>query len=321
MRVFSKIAFCLLTAVSIPLVGEELPVSKTKRAHDYYQEVITANQNKNWLKVIAESKKLISGFSDSPFVSEGYFYQGVAFFELGDYEFSNTSFTKYLRNESTPKYFEDAIDYKYKIAEKFYEGSKRHLLGVQKLPKILPAKDEALEIYEEIITTLPRHDLTAKALYKKGVILYEFSDYKLSVDSFQTLIRRFPKHHLTPDAFIGIQKVYLKQSKQEFPDPDILELSEINLERFKVHFPGEPRVEKVAGMLLEMKDYFAKDLFEVGDFYERTKKDDAACIYYSKVVSKYPESSYTQRAKKRLAKLESKIAKKQEKLKESQSAT
>ncbi|PCI95313.1 hypothetical protein COB11_02530 [Candidatus Aerophobetes bacterium] len=314
MKAITLLISTILVFSSSMLLSKQETAIKTKRASDYYQGILNANQNKKWIVVLRESKKLVSGFPDSPFVSEAYFYQGVAFFEIADYDFSNDAFSKYLRNETTPKFFEEAIEYKYKIADKYFEGAKRHFLGLKKLPRILPAKDEALDIYEEIITTLPRHDLTAKSLYKKGLLLYEFSDFKLSVEAFQTLIRRFPKHHLAPEGYIGIQKVYLKQSRQEFPDPDVLELAEINLERFKRSFPGEPRINTVDMMLIEMKDHFAKDLFEIGNFYERTKKEDAAAIYYTKILAKYPGSTYAKKSKKHLVRLDHKKMKKPKKV-------
>lgn len=284
-------------------------VLKTKTAYDYYSEILTSYQNKQWKSLILSVKALLAHHTESPFNAEAYYYQGVAYYNLGDYDLSNKSLTQYLRNETTPKFFEDAIEYKFHIAEKFYEGAKRHLLGIETMPKLLPARDEALDIYEEIIITLPRHDLTAQSLYKKGCILYDFSDYKLSVEAFQILIRRFPKHYLAPEGFIGIQKVYLKQAELEFPDPDVLELAEINLRKFQESFPGEPRIEEAKKMLVKMEDCFAEDLFETGGFYERTKKDDAAMIYYTSVISEYPNSSYAEKAKKHLEKLHHKKSK------------
>jgi outer membrane protein assembly factor BamD (BamD/ComL family) len=276
---------------------------KTKSAYDYYNEILNAYQSKQWKPLIISAKSLIASYSDSPFNAEAYYYKGVAYYNLDDYDLANESFTKYLRNETTPKFFEDAIDYKYQIAEKFYQGARKHFWGLEKMPRILPARDEALEIYEEIITTLPRHDLTAKSLYKKGCLLSDFNDYKSSVEAFQVLIRRFPKHYYAPEGFIGIQKVYLKQAQLEFPDPDVLELAEINLQRFKENFPGEPRIEEAKKMLVQMEDCFAADLFETGSFYERTKKDEAAAIYYTSLLSRYPNSAFAQKAKKHLDKI------------------
>lgn len=280
----------------------------TKTAYDYYNEMLTAHQNKDWKGLILSSKMLLSSYDDSPFNAEAHYYKGVAYYHLADYDLANKSFTEYLRNETTPKFFEDAIEYKFQVAEKFYEGARKHFLGLEKLPKVIPARDEALEIYEEIITTLPRHDLTAKSLYKKGCLLYDFDDYKPSVEAFQILIRRFPKHYLAPEGFLGIQKVYLKQAQMEFPDPDILELAEINLYKFKESFPGESRIEQAKNMLVQMEDCFAEQLFETGSFYERTRKPEAAAIYYTNLIAQYPHSTYAPKAQKQLDKIHRKIA-------------
>jgi|GEM_PF-674207 len=281
----------------------EVSAPRNKTAYDYYHDLLSAYQAENWKNLILTAKALHASYEESPFNAEAHYYKGVAYYHLGDYDFANESFSEYLRNETTPKFFEDAIEYKFQIAEKFYEGARRHFLGFQKLPRIIPARDEALEIYEEIITTLPRHDLTARSLYKKGCLLYEFNDYKPSVEAFQVLIRRFPRHYLSPEAFLGIQKVYLKQAQQEFPDPDILELATINLQKFTESFPGESRLEDATKMLTQMEDSFAQELFETGFFYEKTHKLDAAAIYYANLITKYPYSTYAQKAQRHLEKI------------------
>lgn len=298
-----------------PLIGEapEKPEQegralKTKTAYDYYNEVLVAYQNQQWKALIGSAKALLAHYDESPFHAEACYYKGVAYYHLADYDLANRSFTDYLRNETTPKFFEDAIEYKFQIAEKFYEGARRHLLGFEKLPKLLPARDDALGIYEEIITTLPRHDLTARSLYKKGCLLYDFDDYKPSVEAFQILIRRFPRHYLAPEGFIGIQRVYLKQAQMEFPDPDVLELAAINVQKFKESFPGEPRIEDAKNMLVQMEDCFAGELFETGNFYERTHKPEAAAIYYTTLIAQYPNSTYAQKAHKHLEKIHRKTA-------------
>lgn len=276
------------------------PAMKSKSAYDYYHLILTCYQEQNWKGVLQYAKALLANYEDSPFNAEACYYKGVAFFHLADYDMANVSLGQYLKCETTPKYFEEALEYKYKIGEKFYEGARKHILGLEKLPKVVPAKDEALEIFEQIITTLPRHDLTARSLYKKGAVLTDFEDYKPSVEAFQVLIRRFPKHFLAPQAFLGIQKVYLKQAQLEFPDPDVLELAYINIQRFKESFPTDQRIEEAKKMLSLMQDCFAKELFETASFYERTKKYEAALLYHGSVIAQYPESSYATRSQKQM---------------------
>ncbi|MBI3212161.1 MAG: outer membrane protein assembly factor BamD [Simkania negevensis] len=56
-------------------------------------------------------------------------------------------------------------------------------------------------------------------------------------------------------------------------------------------------------MILEIKEHLAKDLYEIGNFYEKTKKKDSAVIYYKSILKKYPESKSAKEAENRLAKL------------------
>ncbi len=292
----------------------------TNTAQDFYSNILKAFQKQDWRDLIFNAKCLFNYFPNSPFASEASYYQGVAYFVVHDYDFANQAFSRYLKNEATPKFFDDAINYKYLIAMKFQKGHKRHLMGAARLPKWLPAKDEALEIYDEIITALPRHDLAARSLFQKGVLLASFQDYKASIDSYQTLIRRFPKHELSPDSYLGISDVYLKQCQEEFPDPDILDLVQVNLEKFTKSFPGEPRIKDAEKTLDDMRNFFAKDLYQVGDFYERTKKFGAAEIYYTTLISQYPKTKYAEKARKHIKSVKKKKEKAESKKKKSKKA-
>jgi outer membrane assembly lipoprotein YfiO len=168
------------------------------------------------------------------------------------------------------------------------------------MPKWVPARDEAIAIYEEVITALPHHELAAQALFGKAKLLLKDDEYKASIDAYQTLIRRFPKHPLSIESFIGIAHVYLIQSKERYPDQDFLDLAEINLKKFAFSFPGEERIAEANTMLLEMKEIFANNLYETGRFYERTKKPHAAQIYYNRILVKYPDTKVAESATKRL---------------------
>jgi outer membrane protein assembly factor BamD (BamD/ComL family) len=151
-----------------------------------------------------------------------------------------------------------------------------------------------------VITSLPHHELAAQALFGKARLLLKDEEYKASIETYQTLIRRFPKHPLSIESFIGVAQVYLMQSTERYPDQDFLDLAEINLKKFKFSFPGEERVAEAESMFLEMKEVFASNLYDTGRFYERTKKPHAALIYYNRILTKYPETKVAATATKRL---------------------
>ncbi|MCI0381724.1 MAG: outer membrane protein assembly factor BamD [Chlamydiae bacterium] len=268
----------------------------TKSVQEHYSLLLEALEKKDWKELIFQAQIIRKDFSDTPFAQDVYYYLGVAYFNLDELASANKYFTMYLKRQTTPKYFEEAISYKFEIADKFQKGARKHLLGVKVLPKWIPAREEAVEIYDEVISSLPHHDLAARALFGKAYLLLKEEEYPSSIETFQTLIRRFPKHPLAVESFIGIGKVYLYQCENEYPDPDFLDLATINLDKFRENFPGEEKISMAEENLYKMREIYAEHLFETAYFFQRTKKPQAALIYYSKILRTYPDTNIASRA-------------------------
>lgn len=274
----------------------------TLSVQEYYAAVLEAYEQKQWEEVIHYCIILQDNFAATPFAEETTFYLGMAYFHTAELDRANHYLTRYLKKQTAPKFFEEAIQYKFHIAELYHQGAKKHLFGWSRLPKWMPAREDALAIYEEVIAALPHHDLAAQALFSKARLKLKEEDYTESIETFQTLVRRFPKHPLAIESFIGIAQVYLTQSTDRYPDQDYLDLAEINIKKFKAGFPGEERITEAEKMLIDMKEVYASSLYEIGRFYERTKKPHAAAIYYNRILTKYPETATAQKASQRLAK-------------------
>lgn len=276
----------------------------TLSVQEHYSAALDAYQNEKWEETAHQALIVVKNFPSTPFAQEAYFYLGVSYFYLGEYEYANRFLTTYLKKQATPKHFEEAIQYKFKIAQEYHQGAKKHVLGWESMPKWLPAREEAVAIYDEVITALPHHDLAAHALFGKAQLLVRDAEYKGSIETYQTLIRRFPKHTLAAESYIGIGQVFLVQSQEEYPDQDFLDLAEINLRKFVHDFPGEEKLKIAERMFFEMKEVYASDLYDTGRFYERTKKPHAAYIYYTRILAKYPDTQVALLATKRLNKLD-----------------
>ncbi len=281
----------------------------TKSAPEHHSTLLDFYQSKDWAKLEKEATVVIKNFSPSPFARDAVYFLGVAYFHQEDYEMSNYQLTDYLTSQSTPKYFEEAIQYKFEIAEKFRQGARAHIMGFKSMPKWIPAHSQAISIYDEVISALPHHDLAAHSLYGKALVHGKNEDWRSSIESYQTLIRRFPKHPLAIESFIGIGDVYLQQSESEFPDPDLLDLAELNLRKFRSAFPREEKVAVAETTYSKMRDEYALSLFETARFYERTKKLGAAKIYYSKIMSNYPTSYVSVKSQERLEIVQEKLDK------------
>lgn len=289
-------------------VEEVLPQDEGPSVQEFYGYMQEALEDKDWWAVIDFAEIVLYNFSDSPFVQEIPFHIGKAYYELKQHELANNSLTEYLKKSLSPKHFEDAIEMKFSIAEFYREGGKKRLFGSHKLPAILSAEEDAIQIYDEVITTLPHDELAAKALLGKAELQATLDDFKPSVETLQTLIRRFPKHELAAESFLRINKVYLQQCKVDHLDPDLLELAEMNLRKFKLAFPREVRLQQAESAFRELQEMFAQNLLETGVFFQKRKQNEASMIYYSKIVAKYPGSKAALEAKNRMSSLPTKEA-------------
>lgn len=272
----------------------------TMSVQEHYSLLLEAFQTENWQEVIQQSNILIKNFPNSPFYQEAFYFMAAGYFHKGDYDISNQHLTTYLRKQTALQHFREALELKFQVAEKFRGGFKKHIGGYELLPQWMPAKDEAIDIYDEVINALPNDDLAAKALYGKAILLLEDDEYNASVETYQTLIRRFPQHPLTPEAYVEIAKVYYTESKEKYPDADYLDLASINLRKFKQDFPTDDRVTIAEGIFADMQEVYAKSFYEIARFYERTKKPHASILYYSKIVKAFPNTKTAELSKSRL---------------------
>ena len=270
-------------------------------AEKHYELGMKAMDDANWDEAAQQFQIVAKNFPSDSHYHDSLFYLGVSYFYLHELEFANEAFSKYLQAESSPRFFVEAVGFKLEIANQFRNGAKKRFFGKKSLPKWASAGDLAQEIYTEIITALPCHDYAAEALFAKASLLWEEQDFRESVDTFQSLIRRFPKHELAPLAYLSINRVYINQAEAEFQNPDLLALAQINVRRFERDFPKEERIAEAQADVQRLKELYAKGLFDTGQFYERKGKPMAAIIYYKKTVAQFPDTASADACRKRMA--------------------
>jgi outer membrane protein assembly factor BamD (BamD/ComL family) len=258
-----------------------------------------AIRDRDWWAVIDYADLISYHFPQSPFAQDSAFIAGEAYFHLNQLELANESFTAYL-NYSAPQRFEEAVMYKFAIAEEFKNGAKKPLFGSHKLPKWLSAKEDAIKIYDDVIVTLPHHEIAIRSFLNKAILQAELEDYKLSLETLDLLIRKFPKHELAAAAYLEKSHVYLMQCKEKSLDPSLLDLADVNLTKFKLAFPREERLKEAEEELERMKEFFADHLLQTGKFFEKTGKAAASLIYYHKVVANYPSTQAAAFAKEKI---------------------
>lgn len=272
----------------------------TMPVEQHFQAGIEASDSCEWREAVRQFRIVTCAFPSSSYAADSFFYLGVAEYNLEEYDIANNAFNSYLKSQNNPQFFQEAVEYKYSIADKFVSGARRRINGSKKLPKWLSGQSMASEIYDEVIAAMPCHEIAAQALYSKGCLLWTLKNYRDAVDSFQMVIKRFPKHELAPESYLAISGVYVEQSAIEFQNPDVLAFADINYNRFKQEFPREERLEQVEQDVLTIKEQYANGLYETGLFYERKEQPWASVIYYQNAVLQFPETDVAKRCQERL---------------------
>lgn len=311
-----KTRFCFLigcafaiSAVSMPLQGAytlkggrivSVQVIAKYSAQEHFALGLTAIEAGDWNEAAKQFNIVETNFPTTSYGQEAHYYLGICHYKLEEFDIANEAFSQYLKVQSNPRFFQETIEYKYSIAERLKEGAKRRFFGSKQLPKWACGKSMALNIYDEVIAAVPCHDIAARALVSKGFLLWEMSDFRPAVESFQLVIRRFPKNELAPECYLYISQVYLELSEIEFQNPDILAFAQINLRKFTQEYPREERVCLVENDVQAIKEIYARGLYDTGQFYERTCKREAAIIYYRNAIHQFPDTCVANLCRNRL---------------------
>lgn len=269
----------------------------TMASEDHFKAACKAYEAKDWDTAVGHFNIIYTNFPGSTHGAESAFFAGVCYYELDELDFANEAFSNYLKASTQPKYFQPAMEYKFCIANEFRDGARRRPFGTKQLPKWFPAQSLALQIYDEVIQTIPCHEYAARSLWFKGNMLREEGQYQASIEAFQTLIRRFPKHELTPKAFLAINQVYADEAEWEFQNPDLLQLAELNLKRFKQEFPRDEKIAEAEKDVQALKETYAAGLWKTGQFYEWQGQPQAAKIYYNSAIRQFPDTAIAEKCK------------------------
>lgn len=253
-----------------------------------------------WEQAARHFRIITCNFANTEYGPDSAFFLGICEFNLGEYEDANKALNCYLRHRTSSEHFFEAIEYKFCIADKFANGEKRRLFCYNSLPKLASGYSYALEIYDEIIFALPNHEIAARALFSKATLLAWLGSYRESADTYQTLLRRFPKHSLAPECYVNIINNYLWMAQTEYQNPDILAFAQLTYTKFARSFPRDENLPLAESLVMDVKETYAGGFYQLGRYYERSGWRRAAAIYYHTCQEQFPDTQVAQCSREKL---------------------
>ncbi len=257
---------------------------------EHFKKALHLLQEKNYSESEVQFKTIIQSFPESSYASDAYYYLGVVKFEESELDISNKFFTEYLNKKSVPEHYEDVYRYKLAIATRLAHGERRHMFGAESMPKWMTGKKIAIDIFNEIVKTMPYQEIAAQALLEKGSLLINREEFPQAIDCYQEVIRKFPKSTFAIQAFKAISRTYLQLLTAEPQNTDALALAEINVKEAQKMFSHAEEIEDLQKQVSHMKEGCAQSLYDIGKLYERMEQPKAALLYYVIVLQKYPQT-------------------------------
>lgn len=223
-------------------------------------------------------------------MSEALFSSALCEYHLKMYEEANDDLTLYLNEFTRDQRYNDIFDLKFKIASAFADGARRHLFGWRPMPKILSAKNLAVDIFDEVAVALPRSDLAAQALLEKGKILRKLRKFNPSNQAFSQIVTEFDRHPLVLQSFEELSYNYFVEMETTSRSEELLELAKINRQKMQTRFPNADGValdEKIH----DMRELYAQGLLDLSVLYKKKGHKEAAFLYLGRLSALYSDTA------------------------------
>lgn len=260
------------------------------KAQELFNKGQAAFNQQRWSQAARHLKLLTRDYHANFYPNEAYYLLGVSFYELDELDLANQAWNTYLARETEPTHLDDVMAHKIEIAERCRLGASARLFGLRALPKWSNGDALALTIYDELIATLPSSDLAAVSLVGRARLFCKQGAFQDAIDNLFLMVKRFPQHELTPDAFLAMQEVYLAKAKSDGQNPDTLSLAELALNRFASNYPKDPRLEQARELFAQLRDVQAYSLYRTALFYQRLCQPKAAILYCKATMRQFPDT-------------------------------
>jgi len=177
------------------------------------------------------------------------------------------------------------FDQRFSAYESAYDEYERQLklykAGELKVPPVEPTPpksdfDDAVYIYDLIISNFPESDLIDEAYYNKGYLLKSMGQDSTAEKVFQKIIDQYPESPYAPEAYMQLAESYFYPAPKDSRETTILNLNKANqLYKNTLEYKESPR--------------YSEALYKLGWSYYRLAGEDPsyytdAIIYFTTVV-------------------------------------
>ncbi|MBN2297156.1 MAG: outer membrane protein assembly factor BamD [Deltaproteobacteria bacterium] len=152
--------------------------------------------------------------------------------------------------------------------------------------------DKATEMFMEVRTYYPGHDLARKSLIAIADLNFEEKLYDEAMESYKEYRLLYPTDLDASDSLYKIGLCYFNQINSYDRDQTNTAQAIQILEEFIRTYPDSPYVGEAHEKLTEARTTMAKHYLYIGKFYLKNKNLGAACKRFNYLKRQYPDVDY-----------------------------
>lgn len=189
-----------------------------------------------------------------------------------------------------------AMERYFSIGAAFLQGQKRTFLKVLRLP----AFDDGVEIMRHIADKAGNSPIALRALQVTAENQERRKQFIEAYHTWAEIASRWPTGPAGRDALLRMGTALHASYNGPQYDSSVLRAAQIYFEDYIQRYPQIAEELNLAETLNTITEQLAYKEYEVGLYYERVGKPQAAHLYYRKVLEQWPNTSVAQMAAERL---------------------
>lgn len=265
-----------------------------------------AEKEGNPKRAIRAYRTLVRKYSRDALAPGAAFRGAVLYEQVHEYLEAAGTYRLVVVNYPTSPHFDEAIEGQFRIGEMYLAGKKLKLLGIP----LATSMDRAVDIFAAVIRTAPYGKYTARAQFDIGLARQKQGANDAALQAYSAVIEKFPNDPVAADAQYQIGYIWFTASRGGTKDFAATNRAKTAFQDFLFRYPNSEKAAQARANLQQLEHKATSSAFDVARYYDKQRIYRAAVIYYNEVIRQQPGSAESEKAKKRIDQLRSKVGEK-----------
>jgi outer membrane assembly lipoprotein YfiO len=293
----AAMAYWVWTLETKKFINPKYAVKDTPR--EQYNWAMSFYGVKDYKRASVEFEKLVKNYEYSEYAANAQYHAGLSYDNMGKYYIAFQNYQKTIDNFPHVSNIDEIIARQFNIANMYAAKSNPKVLGTD----IMTSYDRAIEIYKKVVDNAPFGKLADEAQFRMALTMKDAGLYDEATVAFQKIMDDYSSSRFYEQARYEMANSAYKASLKPAYDAAPTDKALKAFEEFTSATIDKRLNEEAQKTIKRLKNKVAEKSFMTAEFYERQKHYASAIIYYQDVINKYPDSSFAEISKVRIADL------------------